>query len=236
MGTQADYSTRSAAEIDDEVRKLIEAAHTEAWEVLTEYRDVLDTLAGELLEKETLHRAELQAIFAEVEEAARGSPCSTTSAAACRPTSRRSRRRASWRSSAASRGPSRCPSRRSRPRSPQASQAAAERRPDQNGSNGARQPTELPRTARRSPTTAPRPAGTRRAGRRSGSSHRPAAPAAGPLVPAAATVGLAASPTRRISPIRSPDIQPPHGGPHQRRRRTRTRARTSSRPNPPAHG
>ncbi|HEX7322414.1 MAG TPA: ATP-dependent zinc metalloprotease FtsH [Mycobacterium sp.] len=63
MGTQSDYSHEVARDIDDEVRKLIEAAHTEAWEILTEYRDVLDTLAGELLEKETLHRAELQAIF-----------------------------------------------------------------------------------------------------------------------------------------------------------------------------
>ena len=66
MGTQADYSHEVARDIDDEVRKLIEAAHTEAWAILTEYRDVLDVLAGELLEKETLHRAELQAIFANV--------------------------------------------------------------------------------------------------------------------------------------------------------------------------
>ena len=43
MGTQADYSHEVAQIIDDEVRKLIEAAHTEAWEILTEYRDVLDT-------------------------------------------------------------------------------------------------------------------------------------------------------------------------------------------------
>ena len=68
MGTQADYSHEVAQIIDDEVRKLIEAAHTEAWEVLTEYRDVLDILAGELLEKETLHRAELEAIFADVKK------------------------------------------------------------------------------------------------------------------------------------------------------------------------
>jgi cell division protease FtsH len=68
MGNQADYSHEVAREIDEEVRKLIEAAHTEAWEILTEYRDVLDTLAGELLEKETLHRAELEAIFADVEK------------------------------------------------------------------------------------------------------------------------------------------------------------------------
>jgi cell division protease FtsH len=68
IGTQADYSHEVAQIIDDEVRKLIEAAHTEAWEVLTEYRDVLDTLAGELLEKETLHRAELEAIFSDVKK------------------------------------------------------------------------------------------------------------------------------------------------------------------------
>jgi cell division protease FtsH len=68
MGTQADYSHEVARDIDDEVRKLIEAAHTEAWEILTEYRDVLDTLAGELLEKETLHRPELEGIFSGVEK------------------------------------------------------------------------------------------------------------------------------------------------------------------------
>ena len=66
MGVQADYSHEVAREIDEEVRKLIEAAHTEAWEILSEYRDVLDILAGELLEKETLHRPELEAIFSEV--------------------------------------------------------------------------------------------------------------------------------------------------------------------------
>jgi len=66
MGTQPDYSHEVARDIDDEVRKLIEAAHTEAWEILTEYRDVLDILAGELLEKETLHRADLEKIFADV--------------------------------------------------------------------------------------------------------------------------------------------------------------------------
>ena len=55
MGNQPDYSLEVAHEIDEEVRKLIEAAHTEAWEILNTYRDVLDDLAFELLEKETLH-------------------------------------------------------------------------------------------------------------------------------------------------------------------------------------
>jgi cell division protease FtsH len=68
MGTQADYSHEVARDIDDEVRKLIEAAHDEAWAILTEHRDVLDVLAAELLEKETLHRAELEVIFSGIQK------------------------------------------------------------------------------------------------------------------------------------------------------------------------
>ncbi|CAJ1579137.1 ATP-dependent zinc metalloprotease FtsH [[Mycobacterium] wendilense] len=68
MGTQADYSHEVAREIDEEVRKLIEAAHTEAWEILTENRDALDRLAGALLEKETLHKAELSEVLADVQK------------------------------------------------------------------------------------------------------------------------------------------------------------------------
>ncbi|MGH3722761.1 MAG: ATP-dependent zinc metalloprotease FtsH [Mycobacterium sp.] len=67
MGTQPDYSHEVAREIDEEVRNLIEAAHTEAWAILTEYRDVLDTLAGVLLEKETVVRKELEVIFKDVQ-------------------------------------------------------------------------------------------------------------------------------------------------------------------------
>jgi cell division protease FtsH len=50
------------------VRKLIEAAHTEAWEILNTYRDVLDDLVFELLEKETLTRKDLERIFGSVEK------------------------------------------------------------------------------------------------------------------------------------------------------------------------
>lgn len=67
-GRQADYSLEVAHEIDEEVRKLIEAAHTEAYEVLNTYRDVLDNLTRELLEKETLHRKDLERIFTGVEK------------------------------------------------------------------------------------------------------------------------------------------------------------------------
>ncbi|MHA6786038.1 ATP-dependent zinc metalloprotease FtsH [Pseudonocardia saturnea] len=68
MGNQADYSLEVAHEIDEEVRALIEAAHTEAWEILNTYRDVLDDLVFELLEKETLTRTDLERIFDQVEK------------------------------------------------------------------------------------------------------------------------------------------------------------------------
>lgn len=66
MGHQRDYSESVAGTVDHEVRKLVEAAHDEAWTVLTEYRDVLDTLVLALLDKETLNQAELAEIFAPV--------------------------------------------------------------------------------------------------------------------------------------------------------------------------
>ncbi|OLF07931.1 ATP-dependent zinc metalloprotease FtsH [Actinophytocola xanthii] len=68
MGHAPDYSLEVAHEIDEEVRKLIEAAHTEAWDVLNTYRDVLDNLVIELLDKETLQRRDLERIFSRVEK------------------------------------------------------------------------------------------------------------------------------------------------------------------------
>ncbi len=65
-GHQRDYSDELASIVDEEVRRLIEGAHDEAWAVLTEYRDVLDALVLELLEKETLNEKELAGIFAPV--------------------------------------------------------------------------------------------------------------------------------------------------------------------------
>ena len=62
-GHQRDYSETVATDIDSEVRMLIELAHDEAWEILVEYRDVLDELVLELMEKETLGKDELARIF-----------------------------------------------------------------------------------------------------------------------------------------------------------------------------
>ncbi|MTB73190.1 ATP-dependent zinc metalloprotease FtsH [Arsenicicoccus sp. MKL-02] len=65
-GHQRDYSEKVAGIVDEEVRRLIEYAHDEAWHALRENRDVLDRLVLELLEKETLGREELAVIFADV--------------------------------------------------------------------------------------------------------------------------------------------------------------------------
>ncbi|MBE6484472.1 MAG: ATP-dependent zinc metalloprotease FtsH [Actinomycetaceae bacterium] len=55
-----------AGQIDVEVRRLIDDAHVEARSIITQNRDVLDTLAQRLLEKETVLEAELTEIFAAV--------------------------------------------------------------------------------------------------------------------------------------------------------------------------
>jgi cell division protease FtsH len=65
-GHQRDYSEAIAAQIDGQVRALIENAHTEAWEILGQNRPVLDRLVLELLEKETLGEAQLQEIFRDI--------------------------------------------------------------------------------------------------------------------------------------------------------------------------
>lgn len=68
MGASRDYSDTIAETIDEEVRALIDQAHGEAWQVLNTNRDILDNLASELLEKETLDHVQLAEIFAKVEK------------------------------------------------------------------------------------------------------------------------------------------------------------------------
>jgi cell division protease FtsH len=67
-GHEKDYSDAIAAEIDGEVRSLIELAHDEAWEILVEYRDVLDTIVLELIEKETISQTDMARICARVQK------------------------------------------------------------------------------------------------------------------------------------------------------------------------
>jgi cell division protease FtsH len=66
MGHEKSYSDAVAADIDGEVRALIELAHDEAWEILVEYRDVLDNMVLELMEKETITQDDMNRICARV--------------------------------------------------------------------------------------------------------------------------------------------------------------------------
>jgi cell division protease FtsH len=66
MGHQRDYSDAIASEIDNEVRSLVELAHDEAWEILVEYRDILDNIVLELIEKETISQADMARLCARV--------------------------------------------------------------------------------------------------------------------------------------------------------------------------
>ncbi|CAO5190644.1 ATP-dependent zinc metalloprotease FtsH [Frankia sp. AiPs1] len=68
VGHQRDYSEEVASEIDVEVRRLIEAAHDEAWEVLVTYRDVLDNLVLRLMDTETLSKDQVEEVFATVQK------------------------------------------------------------------------------------------------------------------------------------------------------------------------
>jgi cell division protease FtsH len=68
MGHQRDYSESVAEMVDVQVRNLIDHAHTEAWKVLNQNRAILDRLAKELLEKETLDHKQLAVIFEKVKK------------------------------------------------------------------------------------------------------------------------------------------------------------------------
>jgi len=63
MGHQRNYSEDVAAMVDEETKKFLATAHQEAFDILEENRDVLDSLVLELLDKETLDKAQVAEIF-----------------------------------------------------------------------------------------------------------------------------------------------------------------------------
>ncbi|MGD7001468.1 ATP-dependent zinc metalloprotease FtsH [Corynebacterium halotolerans] len=65
-GGSLDYSPAVAEKIDQQVHYLIDKAHEKAYALLREYRDHLDRLAEKLLEKETLRRPDLEALFTDI--------------------------------------------------------------------------------------------------------------------------------------------------------------------------
>jgi len=65
-GHQRNYSENIAGIVDREIRQLIENAHQEAFDILVANRKILDEMVIELLEKETLNKDEIVAIFKKV--------------------------------------------------------------------------------------------------------------------------------------------------------------------------
>src|SRR4051812_38573770 len=63
LGHARDYSEDVAAIIDEETKKFLATAHQEAFDILEENRDVLDSLVLALMERETLDKAEVAEVF-----------------------------------------------------------------------------------------------------------------------------------------------------------------------------
>jgi cell division protease FtsH len=63
IGEQKDYSEHVGELIDDEIRRLIDEAYARATAILLEHRGLLDSLARELIRKESLDAPALEIIF-----------------------------------------------------------------------------------------------------------------------------------------------------------------------------
>ena len=66
VGHEPDYSDTVAAEIDSEIRRIIELAHTDAAAILVRHRAALDAVAEALMELETLEEGDLRRLLGEV--------------------------------------------------------------------------------------------------------------------------------------------------------------------------
>jgi cell division protease FtsH len=63
FSSEPDYSDEIAREIDDEIRRVVEAAHQRARDILTEHRDSLDLISEILVRRETIEKAEFEALI-----------------------------------------------------------------------------------------------------------------------------------------------------------------------------
>src|SRR4051794_35580859 len=64
FSAEPDYSDEIAREIDDEIRRIVEAAHQRAKDLLTEHRSRLGTISEILLKRETIEKEEFLALLA----------------------------------------------------------------------------------------------------------------------------------------------------------------------------
>ena len=68
MAQAREYSEATAQQIDAEIRAILDAAHDEAYKALNLNRAVLDELAKQLMERETLNQEEIALIFKSVKK------------------------------------------------------------------------------------------------------------------------------------------------------------------------
>jgi cell division protease FtsH len=74
FSSEPDYSDEIAREIDDEIRRIVEMAHVQAKNILTEKRAELEKLSEILIKRETIEKAQFEALLAgETEEGVFGS-------------------------------------------------------------------------------------------------------------------------------------------------------------------
>jgi len=74
FASHPDYSDHIAFEIDTEIRRLIDEAHAEAMEILTQYRPTLDAIVDALLERETVEKNDLMELLSPVKKRPSRSP------------------------------------------------------------------------------------------------------------------------------------------------------------------
>jgi cell division protease FtsH len=63
FSSEPDYSDEIAREIDDEIRRVVESAHQRARDILTEHRESLNTISEILVRRETIEKAEFEALI-----------------------------------------------------------------------------------------------------------------------------------------------------------------------------
>src|SRR4051794_11211739 len=63
FSSEPDYSDEIAREIDDEIRRVVESAHQRAKDILTEHRETLNTVSEILVRRETIEKAEFEALI-----------------------------------------------------------------------------------------------------------------------------------------------------------------------------
>lgn len=62
-GSRNSYSQKTAAEIDDEVRRIVSEQHERAIRLLTENRSILDNMSRVLVERETIYTEEVEMLM-----------------------------------------------------------------------------------------------------------------------------------------------------------------------------